>query len=481
MKSKYLLENKLKFGGGVKAFDPRAGLLKGGPFGFADIEEKMEFKIINCGVIGTSKTIAKIKNFIQRISFGYGANDKTYGNLGFPGLSKLSPLRFSIRILPQWEASIFEREVNKINSYPEKNDRKNELIDLIDKKINIILRNDPRPNLIFISLIKRITDIFQRKGIKSDNIIFASKSDPDSVYKSEGDIDFHSILKVLGMKYKIPTQYLKDSTINFKTEEDEVTTAWNFSVAQYYKDNSIPWKFSELDSNVCYVGISFYRDFSKRTVTMNSSMAQVFLYTGESFVLEGDSFEWERTDKERSPHLDIEKSKSIINKVLRLYKEIKGHFPSRIVIHKTSNFNEEEVEGFYQNVAGIENIDMVTIYPRNKFRFYRQCKYPLMRGTLISSRDETKHLLYSFGYLPVLETYPGMRCPIPLEITQFTENSDIEKISSEILTLTRLDWNNIKYCQRMPVTLKFSRLVGDILAERRTREIQIENQYRYYM
>lgn len=481
MKISYLHEQELIFGNGVKAYDPRIGLLKGGPFGFADIDKEIEFKAINCGVIGTPETIVKMKYFIQKISFGFGANDKTYGSLGFPGLNKLSPLKFSIRILPQWEASIFEREIGRLKSEPDKNKKKNMFIELIEKKIVKILRSDPKPSILFVALSRKISALFQRPGIKSDDIIFANRNYPNTVFESEGDINFRSIVKILGMKYNIPTQLVQESTVDFNAEEDEVTTAWNFAVAQYYKDNSLPWKFSELEQNVCYVGISFYRDFSKKTLAMNTSMAQVFLYTGESFIMEGDSFEWEKTRHEKTPHLDIEKSKSIIDKILKLYKEIKGVYPSRIVIHKTSKFTDEEIEGFYQNKGKIENIDMITINSRSKYRFYRQDKYPIMRGTLISSVNSTKHLLCTFGYIPYLETYPGMRSPIPLEITQFTMNTSIEKICSEILILTRLDWNNIKYCQRMPVTLKFSELVGNILAEKRAREITINPHYRFYM
>jgi len=481
MKISYIPEKKLKFGHGVMAFDPRIGLLKGGPFGPTEPGKETEFKIINCGIIGTPKTIAYTKNFIQEISFGFGANESTYGDLGFPGLGIKSPLHFSLRPLYQWESAILDQDIKRLSNISDKNEKKDYFIDLIEGQIQKILNIDPNPNLLIVSLDEEILNIFQREGIETNDIIFANRNFPETVYESNGDINFHSILKILGMKYKIPTQLLKPETVRFTANEDKVTTSWNFSVAQYYKADGIPWKFSELDYNVCFIGISFFRDFSNENVVMNTSMAQVFLYTGESFILKGDSFEWTQTKYEREPHLETDNAKKIIDKVLNLYRDIKGCYPSRIVIHKTSDYYDKEIEGFYQNKANIEKIDMITINPSPKIRFYRRGKYPVIRGTLVSTFDNSRNYLYTYGYIPSLKTYPGMRAPIPIEVKQFTSNSDIKKICSEILILSRLDWNNIKYCQRMPVTLKFSKLVGDILAERRATTIQIQPHYRYYM
>ena len=80
----YLDEQKLKFGNKTEAFDPRMGLLKGGPYNLPD-SNLNEFKVINCGLIGSSFSIAKLKVFIEKISLGLKANKTTYGNYGFPG------------------------------------------------------------------------------------------------------------------------------------------------------------------------------------------------------------------------------------------------------------------------------------------------------------------------------------------------------------------------------------------------------------
>ena len=328
---------------------------------------------------------------------------------------------------------------------------------------------------------QELVDLFQREGIKTNNIIFSTRTNPSSVYESEGDIDLHSIIKILGMKFNIMTQLVKPSTLEFKTGEDKVTLAWNLSVSLYYKAKGIPWKFSEFEDNVCYVGISFFRNFSELSVSMNTSMAQVFLSSGDSFILRGESFEFERKNNDLVPRLDKKNAQNLTNKVLEFYHRHRNHYPSRLVIHKTSNFYEDEIEGIYNNKANLQNIDMITIDSTTKVRLYRQSNYPVMRGTLLSSEDLQECILYSVGLIPSYKTYPGMRIPNPIKIRQFSCNSDIKLICKEILTLSRLDWNNIKFCHRLPVTIEFPRKVGKILSEKRANDIRIESHYRYYM
>jgi len=97
---------------------------------------------------------------------------------------------------------------------------------------------------------------------------------------------------------------------------------------------------------------------------------------------------------------------------------------------------------------------MKTIYNRTQFRFYREGKYPVIRGTLFVSNDKNgSNFLYTTGFIPVLGTYPGPMVPMPLEFNCFTFDTDKKQNVTEILSLSRLDWNNIKYYTRKPVTL----------------------------
>ncbi len=475
----YFKEDNLIFGNNVEALDPRMGLLKGGPYNFKD---QSEFKVIDCGIIGTSYSIAKLKLFFDNIFLYLKANDRTYGNLGFPGLGKKSPLKFTFRILKEWESQIYDSDIQNIIKKSDKNEQKNTLIDLIEEGIVKLKKGaDPPPELILLPLPVEIFNIFKREDVISDEIVFANRSLPQTVYDSQGDINLHSIIKILGMKYDIVTQIIKPDTLDNKANEDEVTVAWNLAVSLLYKAKKIPWKFSKFEDNTCYMGIGFYRDFSQPNVKMSTSMAQVFLSTGDSFILIGDKFAYNIEKENLEPRLDEKSASSIVNIVLEFYRSQKGNYPSRLVIHKTSNYSDEEINGFLNNNACLKNIDLITIQENSKIRLFRQALHPVMRGTALITDDRKECILFTIGHIPSLGTYPGMRIPKPIIIRKFTNNSDIEVICKEILTLTRLDWNTIKFNQKLPVTIKFPRKVSNILAERRINQIKIQHHYRFYM
>ena len=152
------------------------------------------------------------------------------------------------------------------------------------------------------------------------------------------------------------------------------------------------------------------------------------------------------------------------------------------MIHKSSHFNSDEIEGFYLNKANISTVDLITINSHSTVRFCRYGMYPVLRTTLIeSSLKEVKSYLYITGFIPSLGTYPGPRIPVPVEITRYSFDTPLMKIAEEIISLSRLDWNNIKFNSYLPVTLLLSRRVGNIMSEARSKRIDLEPHYRYYM
>ncbi len=73
--------------------------------------------------------------------------------------------------------------------------------------------------------------------------------------------------------------------------------------------------------------------------------------------------------------------------------------------------------------------------------------------------------MYTVGFVPYLETYPGPRIPSPLEILEAHGDDDVLQVAKEIMALTKLNWNSTKFFSREPITIKFSREVGKILSE----------------
>jgi hypothetical protein len=184
-------------------------------------------------------------------------------------------------------------------------------------------------------------------------------------------------------------------------------------------------------------------------------------------------------DDNNAPHISKEEARRLIETGIETYKRNNdGLAPARIVIHKTSRYNEEELEGFKQGAKDTHKLDLVAFGARN-IKLLRWGQQPPARGTMVRLPDNSV-LLYTFGYIPYLDVYPGPRVPSPLEILEHHGHSEIDLICKEILALTKLNWNNAKFCCKAPITIAFSRRVGSIIREC-PEGITLRDKFRHYM
>jgi hypothetical protein len=285
------------------------------------------------------------------------------------------------------------------------------------------------------------------------------------------------------MAFDLPTQLILERSLklgpstNGKRSQDPATKAWNFFTALYHKAGGHPWRLALGQTTTCYVGISFYRERLSENPRMRTSLAQAFTHGGDGFVLRGKPFEWDDTVS-ASPHLSRADALDLMREVLAVYERHRKLRPERIVVHKSSRFWPEELTGFREAIQGIPYWDLIAIQRRG-IQFLRQGDYPPLRGTWVRF-DDHDYLLYTQGYVPYLRTYPGMRSPQPQEIVEHHGTSPMDMVMREILALTKLNWNSADFSVSQPITLSFSRRVGEILAEMPT-TVSPQEEYRFYM
>ena len=88
-----------------------------------------------------------------------------------------------------------------------------------------------------------------------------------------------------------------------------------------------------------------------------------------------------------------------------------------------------------------------------------------MRGTALLL-DHRNAYLWTNGYVPQLDTYIGPETPNPLFITALRskdEMPDLKLILKDIMGLTKINYNSCNYNDSLPVTVRFARMVGDVL------------------
>ena len=463
----YLNEPKLLFNKNGESFNPCVGLIKYGPrfAGDKDISHR-KFKI---GIIGSAGSISQTRYLFESFEFKIPPkNEIKPWKIPFPGLNENTPLKFSFIFDPSWEKRINNNDIQQIKEKWTNKERAECAIDIIKEKMETIYGKESPPDLILISIPKEIFELCTDNKLIKPQIKI-------------GDDDFHNRIKLLAMKVGIPTQLIRPETLIFKKTQEKCLIAWNLVVGILYKcQRGHPWKLTYLEDNTCYVGISFFKEKGK--ITRRASMAQIFLDTGESFVLRGDSFNWTDRKHPNAPHLSKENAVKIMESVLKQYRINKdGQSPSRIVIHKSSNFWDEELEGFTESTENIPIRDFITLL-KSDIRFFRDGTYPILRGTLIETKNNSENFLYTSGFVPNLETYPGYSIPTPLNIKPFKMDSDIITVSKEIISFTKLDWNSTSVYKKYPVTIQVARRVGDVMSESLAQKMEdLDPHYYYYM
>ncbi len=292
--------------------------------------------------------------------------------------------------------------------------------------------------------------------------------------------NFHRALKARCMlkPNPVPLQVLRrHAYVSQEAKQSDATRAWNLGLALYYKSGSIPWRPVGLPAGSCFVGVSFHHLKRRSGDIVYASVAQAFSNAIEPFALKGASIPHDQVRNKR-PYLRNEQAEALMAKVIAEYEAQAGDLPSRVVVHKTSEYQPEEETGFkaglLKKVAGC---DLVWMRPTG-FRLLRRGMREPERG-IFCSIENRHHYLFTTGYVPWWDEYPGPHIPAPVEIG-VCGATDIEARGREILTLTKMNWNSAEGIGRHPITILFARHVGIVMTEM-DEDATPNPLYRFYM
>lgn len=508
--ARYIPEPDLIFGNKNEDKDPRIGLKQFGPFFHQD--EQTPLESVRVGIIGNkecTKLAQEVLKFIEEPVISPKANRWLFAD--YPGMNQKSKFNCILKTSKNWNASMSDDlELHKLENIENPNERIGQAVNLYLEKIEKIAQRDDTPNVIICTLPKPVElycgigeHTYGAKTAKPSPLeakIARNKENKIGLLTEwfvepyeepeikEKGFDFRNSLKGKAMKHGIPIQIIKESTLKHvlnydkltkHTKEDPATFSWNFSTALYYKANGKPWRLAKLRQDTCYVGISFFVDKLSPNRDIQISMAQVFTNNGEGLVLRGTEVDID--EKTKKPYLKKEQAQTLMERAIKKYKDSSGQNPSRVVVHKSSVFSEDEQSGFNKAIYSMEvpEKDFVAIRPSHGWiNFIRLGNYPVLRGTLIEITDN-KFLLYSSGFSPRIRSYAGHRIPNALRIEHIGDSQN-EEIAKEILGLTKLNWNTTAFSTSLPITITFADGVGKVLSELDEDKV-LQDHYKFFM
>lgn len=474
MKITVLPEPELEFANGGRHEDIRFGIMSHGL-----LQEDSRKKQIRVGIVGTGESIEGAKKWIEQCAAEIPAKESSHPNLfpQFPGFSAESCFQTECVIPDRALGQIAEKAL--VDSFIKGgNTSINEVVDHFAGALRSI--DDKESIDVAICAIPL-------------SILGASDEAPP-VQPGEIPLNFRGLLKARAMTQRFPVQILQPvtyggggkrslvgaqpGTYQQAATQDEATRAWNFFVALVYKAGIAPWRLVRecSDYESCYVGVSFYRTLNSSGIM--TSMAQVFNERGEGMVLRGGPVELTKEDPQ--PHLTEVDSRQLMAHALTKYKAEHRHLPARVVVHKSSQFNATELAGFSAAVSdhNVELFDFLSV-ARSGVRLFRHGEYPPLRGVCVQL-DKEDLLLYSRGSCEFYETYTGLYVPRALQLKLAAHETGAEKLASEILALTKLNWNSTQIDGSLPITIRAARRVGDVLKYVPEGDIP-KPQYSFYM
>lgn len=502
----YLEEPNILFANEQKCTDARDGLALFGAL--------TPIYGIRSGVVATKTGLEIFKKYIQKIQSPiYNENNITRPM--FPGFEAVFGCKWEVQGIIFKEVK--DEEIEKYIHNNSTHKRTYDLVTLYMNKIITTNKNDEeRVDVWFVVVPDKIYQYCRPKSIlpkeqiqtkallkkgeaknfqyipsffEEINIEERAKADEAKAYNF--DAQFHDQLKARLLPYIVPTQILRESTLNWKNftnnlgkpkrdfSKIEGHIAWHISTAAYYKAGGKPWKLSDIRSGVCYLGLVYKQVDKSKNPNNACCAAQMFLDNGDGTVFKGNIGEW-FNPKNKEFHLKPQEAKALLTQALNSYKEQNEEYPKEVFIHAKTKFNKEEWEAFKEITPKETNLVGVTITNNKPLKLYKtEGRHPILRGNALIV-DNNSAFLWTIGYVPKLQTALSLEVPNPIFIEINKGEANIIQVLKDILALTKLNYNACIYADGIPVTLRFADKIGEILTA--STEIEVPPlAFKYYI
>lgn len=500
-----LEEPELEFGGARRFLDPRLGMALFGPY---DRSPESELTPIRYGVVGHPAGLEAWRAFASRVKYPIATfppgrpwdKKRTKSEKQrikeallwppYPGISACLGCTLPIdsvrskKIEPEAIEQILENETDPYK-------RAANVVERYLEAIRIVAESEERPaviicvepDLIWKRCRPQSTGRVEQEDESdegwqdlSNQLGMFPDPEPDSTSASAEEStvydfsrDFRRQLKARSMEFNIPVQLIRESTFiedpkrAFPRQLTVLSDrAWNITTALYYKCGGKPWRLATARPGVCYVGLAYKVPERSRKRQSACSAAQMFLSTGDGIVFRGaNSPQYSPDDK--MLHLDKAGATELLRGVLKTYEDYEGQPITEVFVHSRSDISAEEFEGFVAAVRpGVKVVAVRVQRDLTGIRLLRNRPFPVMRGTFW--RLDSRHaFLWTSGFKPTSIAYDGWTVPVPLRVDIQHGDSEIEVVARDIFGLTKLNYNTCKLGDSMPVTVKYSDKVGEIL------------------
>ena len=286
--------------------------------------------------------------------------------------------------------------------------------------------------------------------------------------------DLHDFVKAYCARRGIATQFIDEETL---TDPQACRIRWWLSLALYAKSFRTPFVLQAAAGDTAYVG------FGTSIDRHGPDGRKVVLGCSHIFNEQGQGLQY-RLSKVENPIFDSRRRNAFLSRddarrvgelIRQLFFEARSALPRRVVIHKRTEFRRDEREGLLEGLAGVDEVDMIEIQVDDAFRYVNSKlvdghvqvdKFPVARGTVIPISDN-EALLWVHGSAAAIRNnwryYQGKRrIPAPLLIRRHAGSTDLQTLATEVLGLSKMNWNSFDLYTQVPATIETSGQIARI-------------------
>lgn len=427
-------------------FHPMRGLISNAPVDYA-MDGGILHSAISVGVICPDKHERRFAQFISELNYRSQAKHNTDYLITFPGFYQAFKTGLD---LPEPNSGKWKQ----INASNEQDIHKAavEFGNAIIRKIDQLSADSVDVILIYIP---------------RDYEIFTSYTDGTVKY------DLHDYIKAYAAQKQVATQFVREKTI----ESDlHCQIMWALSLALYVKSGRIPWVINGIQADTAFAGIGYSVMNAPTGSNVVVGCSHIYSSDGRGMKYKLSKIHDYSFDRKKNPYLSEEEAYRIGLNIKELFYKSFSELPKRVVVHKRTSFRRDEVKGLVESLssAGVKNIELIEIIYEDNLKCFalnesctRVDGYPVRRGMCFPIDNNTMYL-FTHGIAPSVISpnrkyfQGGKSVPLPLKVVKHYGSGDMAQIATEILGLSKMNWNSFGLYSKLPCTIESSNEIARI-------------------
>ena len=427
-------------------FHPMRGLISNAPVDYA-MDGGILHSAISVGVICPDKHERRFAQFISELNYRSQAKHNTDYLITFPGFYQAFKTGLD---LPEPNSGKWKQI--KASNEQDIHKAAVEFGDAIIRKIDQLSADSVDVILIYIP---------------RDYEIFTSYTDGTVKY------DLHDYIKAYAAQKQVATQFVREKTI----ESDlHCQIMWALSLALYVKSGRIPWVINGIQADTAFAGIGYSVMNAPTGSNVVVGCSHIYSSDGRGMKYKLSKIHDYSFDRKKNPYLSEEEAYRIGLNIKELFYKSFSELPKRVVVHKRTPFRKDEVKGLVESLssAGVKNIELLEIIYEDNLKCFalnesctRVDGYPVRRGMCFPI-DNNMMYLFTHGIAPSVISpnrkyfQGGKSVPLPLKVVKHYGSGDMAQIATEILGLSKMNWNSFGLYSKLPCTIESSNEIARI-------------------